>query len=44
MDLLKGYDVTIQYHPGKVILVADTVGMASLAYLSITKRALAKKI
>ncbi|WMV59476.1 hypothetical protein MTR67_052861 [Solanum verrucosum] len=43
------YDVTIQYHSGKANVVADTlnrktVSMGSLAYLSVTKRHLAKEI
>ncbi|KAH0653103.1 hypothetical protein KY290_031391 [Solanum tuberosum] len=49
MELLKDYDVTIQYHPGKANVVADffsqkTVSMGSLACLSVTKRPLAKEI
>ncbi|KAH0702090.1 hypothetical protein KY285_016368 [Solanum tuberosum] len=43
------YYVTIQYHPGKVNVVADAlslkaVSIGSLAYLSVTKRLLAKEI
>ncbi|WMV46492.1 hypothetical protein MTR67_039877 [Solanum verrucosum] len=49
MELLKDYDVTIQYHSGKANLVADalswkTVSMGSLASLDVFKRPLAKEI
>ncbi|KAH0725005.1 hypothetical protein KY284_000870 [Solanum tuberosum] len=49
MDLLKDYDVIIQYHPGKANVVAHTlsqkaVSMGSLACLSVSKRPLAKEI
>ncbi|WMV20192.1 hypothetical protein MTR67_013577 [Solanum verrucosum] len=49
MELLKDYDVTIQYHPSKANVVADVlsrkmVNMGSLACLSVSKRPLAKKI
>ncbi|KAH0741272.1 hypothetical protein KY290_034315 [Solanum tuberosum] len=47
--LLKYYDVTIQYHPGKANMVPDAlrrkvVSMGSLACLSASKRHLAKEI
>ena len=49
MELLKDYDVTIQYHPGKANVVADTLSrktvvMGNLAYLSVTKGPLVKEI
>ncbi|WMV38449.1 hypothetical protein MTR67_031834 [Solanum verrucosum] len=49
MELLKDYDVTIQYHPGKANVPVDAlsrkgVSLGSLAYLSVSKRPLAKKI
>ncbi|WMV13979.1 hypothetical protein MTR67_007364 [Solanum verrucosum] len=49
MELLKYYDVTIQYHTGKANVVADalsqkTVSMGSLACLGVSKRPLASKI
>ncbi|WMV18244.1 hypothetical protein MTR67_011629, partial [Solanum verrucosum] len=49
MKLLKDYDVTIQYHPGKVNVVVDalsrkTVSMGSLPCLSVSKRPLDKEI
>ena len=49
MKLIKDYDVTIQYHPGKANVVADTLSrkmvvMGNLAYLSVTKGPLAKEI
>ncbi|WMV07561.1 hypothetical protein MTR67_000946, partial [Solanum verrucosum] len=49
MELLKDYDVTIQYHLGKANVVADalsrkTVSIDSLACLSVPKRPLAKEI
>jgi len=48
MELLKDYDVTIQYHPGKANVVTDalsrkTVSMGSLACLSVSKRPWLKK-
>ncbi|WMV18755.1 hypothetical protein MTR67_012140 [Solanum verrucosum] len=49
MELLKYYDVTIQYHLGNANVVADALSqkavcMGSLARLSITKRPMAKEI
>ncbi|KAH0729489.1 hypothetical protein KY290_000612 [Solanum tuberosum] len=49
MELLKNYDVTIQYHPSKANVVAyalsrKAVSMDSLACLSVSKRPLAKEI
>ncbi|WMV25129.1 hypothetical protein MTR67_018514, partial [Solanum verrucosum] len=49
MELLKDYNVTIQYNSGKANVVADAlsvkaVSMYSLACLSVTKRPLAKEI
>ena len=49
MVLLKDYDVNIQYHPGKANVLEDVVSRkainrGSLAYLSVTKRPLAKEI
>lgn len=48
MELLKDYDVTIQYHQGKAYVVANVlsrkaVSMGSLAYLSVSKRPSAKE-
>ncbi|KAH0746217.1 hypothetical protein KY285_007874 [Solanum tuberosum] len=49
MELLKDYNVTIQYHPSMANVVANAlsrkaVSMGSLACLSITKQTLAKEI
>ncbi|WMV08034.1 hypothetical protein MTR67_001419 [Solanum verrucosum] len=49
MELLKDYDVTIQYHPGKDNVVAYVlsrkgVSMGSLACLTVSKLPLAKEI
>lgn len=48
MELLKDYDVTIQYHPSKTNLVVDAltrkaVRIGSLSYLSVNKRPLGKE-
>ncbi|KAH0776811.1 hypothetical protein KY290_008222 [Solanum tuberosum] len=48
-ELLKDYDMTIQYHLGKANMVADAlsqkaVSMGSLACLGVSKRPLAKEI
>ena len=49
LELLKDYDVTILYHPGKAYVVADalirkTHSMGSLASLSIEERPLARDV
>nr|XP_016433949.1 PREDICTED: uncharacterized protein LOC107760417 [Nicotiana tabacum] len=47
MELLKDYDCSILYHPGKANLVVDTLSkksMGSLAHIAPTKRLLAKDI
>ncbi|WMV08089.1 hypothetical protein MTR67_001474 [Solanum verrucosum] len=49
MELLKDYDMAIQYHPCKANVVADalsrkSVSMGSLTCLSVCKRLLAKEI
>ncbi|XP_070010593.1 uncharacterized protein [Nicotiana sylvestris] len=46
LELLKDYDVTILYHPGKANVVADTLSrkarsMGSLAFISAEERLLA---
>ena len=48
MELLKYYDVTIQYHPGKENVLVDALSqkaitMGSLAHLSGTKLLLGKQ-
>ncbi|EOY16887.1 Retrotransposon protein, Ty3-gypsy subclass, putative [Theobroma cacao] len=43
MELLKDYDCIIQYHPGKVNIVADTLSrksMGTLAHLSAERRSI----
>ncbi|XP_075099284.1 uncharacterized protein LOC142176113 [Nicotiana tabacum] len=47
MELLKNYDCSILYHPGKANIVADalsTKSMGSLAHIAPAKRLLAKDI
>ena len=49
MELLKDYDITILYHPGKANVVADalsrkTGSMRSLAHLQISRRPLAREV
>ena len=49
MELLKDYDITILYHPGKANVVADALSrkagsMGSLAHLQVSRRPLAREI
>ena len=47
LELLKDYDCTILYHPGKANVVADALSrksMGSLAHVSVYQRPLAKKV
>ncbi|CAM8895788.1 unnamed protein product [Rhodiola kirilowii] len=47
MELLKDYDCTISYHPGKANVVADSLSrksMGSLAHIADTKRKLARDL
>ena len=49
MELLKDYDVTILYHPGKVNVVVDALSrkagsMGSLAHLQVSRRPLAREV
>ena len=49
MELLKDYDITILYHPGKANVVADAlsrkaVSMGSLAYIPVGERPLATDV
>ena len=49
MELLKDYDITILYHPGKANVVADGLSrkagsMGSLAHLQVSRRPLAREV
>ena len=49
MELLKDYDITILYHPGKANVVADALSrkvgsMGSLAHLHVSRRPLAREV
>lgn len=47
MELLKDYDCTILYHPGKANVVADALSrksMGSLAHISTSRRQLITKL
>ena len=49
MELLKDYDITILYHPGKASVVADSLSriagsMGSLAHLQVSRRPLAREV
>ena len=49
MELLKDYDITILYHPGKANVVADAFSrkagsMGSLAHLQVSRRPLAREV
>ena len=49
MELLKDYDITILYHPGKENVVADALSrkvgsMGSLAHLQASRRPLAREV
>ena len=49
MEILKDYDITILYHPGKANVVADALSrkagsMGSLAHLQASRRPLAREV
>ena len=47
VELLKDYDCTILYHPGKANVVADALSrksMGSLAHLSVDRRDIANEV
>ena len=49
MELLKDYDITILYHPGKANVVADALSrkagsMGTLAHLQVSRRPLAREV
>ena len=49
MELLKDYDITILYHPGKANVVADALSrkagrMGSLAHLQLSRRPMAREV
>ena len=49
MELLKDYDITILYHPGKANVVADALSrkvgsMGSLDHLQVSRRPLAREV
>ena len=49
MELLKDYDITILYHPGKTNVVANALSrkagsMGSLAHLQVSRRPLAREV
>ena len=49
IELLKDYDITILYHPGKANVVADALSkkagsMGSLAHLQVSRRTLAREV
>ena len=46
MELLKDYDITILYHPGKANVVADALSrkVGSLAHLQVSRRPLAREV
>ena len=49
MELVKDYDITIFYHPGKANVVADALSrkagsMGSLAHLQVCRRPLAREV